>query len=56
MHAEGYGEPCGAGAIIGELTVVELRPVNTGALPCADDTWARLTLGPQLSVCDDLNF
>ena len=51
---ESHEESSGVDAIVEELTIGELRPVNTGALPCADDTWARLTLGPQLSAAIDL--
>ena len=54
MHAEGRKESNDVGAMVGELTVGELWPVNSGALPCADDTRARLTLGPQLSAAVDL--
>ena len=52
---EGHGEPCGAGAVVGELAVGELRPVSAGALFCATDVRARLTHGPQLSLAVDLN-
>ena len=55
MRAEGRGEPCGVGAIIGVLTIGELRPVSAGALFCATDAQARLTHGPQLSAAVDLN-
>ena len=51
---ESREESIGASAIVGELAVGELQPVSTGALLCADDTWARLTLGPQLSAAVDL--
>ena len=51
---ESREESSGVGAVIGELAVDELRPVNTGALPCANDTQAGLTLGPQLSAAVDL--
>ena len=46
MRAEGRGEPSGAGAIVRKVAVGELQPVSTGALFCANDTRARLTLGP----------
>ena len=55
MRAEGHGEPCGAGAIVEDLTIGELRPVSAGALFCANDAWARLTFGSQLSAAVDLN-
>ena len=55
MRAEGLGEPCGAGATVGELAIGELRLVSAGALFCATDAWARLTHGPQLSAAVDLN-
>ena len=54
MRAEGHGEPCGAGAIVEDLTIGELRPVSAGALFCANDAWARLTFGSQLSAAVDL--
>ena len=54
VRVDGRGEPCGAGATVGELAVGELRPVSAGALFYANDTRARLTLGPQLSATVDL--
>ena len=54
MHAEGRGEPSGAGAVVRKLAVDELQSVSAGALFYANDTRARLTLGPQLSAAVDL--
>ena len=54
MRAEGLGEPCGAGATVGELAIGELRLVSAGALFCATDAWARLTHGSQLSAAVNL--
>ena len=51
---ESCEESSGASAVVGELAVGELRPVSAGALFYANDTRARLTLGPQLSAAVDL--
>ena len=52
---ESCEESSGAGAVVRKLAVDELQSVSAGALFYANDTRARLTLGPQLSAAVDLN-